>query len=86
MTTVLDWSPEVSEFELQLSYYVTFRTNTPGKGIYLFDPPVMDWIVSQLFFCKDGFGINNPCWLIYHLTHHFVLAPLENIWNPAMGE
>ena len=33
MAKVLDGDPEVSEFELQLRYYVHFRTNTPGKDM-----------------------------------------------------
>ena len=33
---------EVSEFELQLLYYVHFRDNTPGKGMNPFILPAID--------------------------------------------
>ena len=48
MVKVLDGGIVVSEFVLQLHYYVHFRTNTLGKGI---NPLIL------LFFKKDGFGI-----------------------------
>ena len=33
MAKVLDCSLEISEFKLQLCYYIHFLTNTLGKGI-----------------------------------------------------
>ena len=33
MTKVLDFSQEVSEFELQSRYYINYRNNTTGKII-----------------------------------------------------
>ena len=35
VANVLNCDIEVSKFELQLSYYVHFRTNTLGEGIEL---------------------------------------------------
>ena len=50
MANVLDCIPEVSEFDLQLHYYIHFLTNTLGK--------VMDLLIlPALFVSKDGFGI-----------------------------
>ena len=48
---------EVSEFGLQSYDNVPFRTDTFGKGVNLFIPQVMCWIISLLFFYKYGFGI-----------------------------
>ena len=39
MAKMLDYGLELSEFVLQLFFYVLFRTNTAGKGINLFIPP-----------------------------------------------
>ena len=36
MTNVLDFSLEVSEFELQLLFYIHFWTDTFGKGMNIF--------------------------------------------------
>ena len=33
MAKEMDYESVVSEFELQLHYYVHFRTNTQGKGM-----------------------------------------------------
>ena len=33
MVKAMDCEIVVSEFEVQLRYYVHFRTNTPGKGL-----------------------------------------------------
>ena len=46
MVKSLDCGIVVNEFELQLHYYVHFRTNTLGK--------------DMRFFLKDGFGIKQP--------------------------
>ena len=48
---VLDCGIEVSQFDLQSSYYVHFWTNIPLIS------PAMGWIVSLLFFYKEDFGI-----------------------------
>ena len=40
----------VSEFELQLCYYIHFQTNTLGKGMMPLILPAMGQIVPQLFF------------------------------------
>ena len=50
MVKALDCRNVVSEFELQLRYYVYFRTNTLGKGVSPLIFPVMNWIASLLFF------------------------------------
>ena len=50
----------IIEFEFQMSYYVHFRTNAPGKGKNFTNPPTpraMVQIASQLFFYKHDFGI-----------------------------
>ena len=54
---VLDWDTQVSEFEPYYRYYIHFRNNTFGKGMNLFNPSAMGWIVPVLFFYKDNFGI-----------------------------
>ena len=41
MVKALDYRIVVSEFELQLCYYVHFRTNTLGKGMNSLILPVM---------------------------------------------
>ena len=54
---VLDSGLEVSEFKLQLRYYIHFRTNNLEKGmesLYLFSSGLM---LSLLFFYSDDFGI-----------------------------
>ena len=58
MAKVLDYDLEVSEFEHQLRYYFHFRTNTLGESIESSYPrPAMGWILSLLFYYRDGFGI-----------------------------
>ena len=57
MAKVLDCSLEVSKYELQLSYYIQFRTNTLGKGMNPLILSAMGLIVSMLSFYKDNFGI-----------------------------
>ena len=43
MAKELDCCLKVSEFELQLRYYIPFRPNTLGKGMNLLIPtPAMD--------------------------------------------
>ena len=42
MVKVLDCNLEVSEFELQLPYYVHFRTNIREKGMNTLIPQAMD--------------------------------------------
>ena len=41
MAKVLDCGLEVHEFELQLRYYVHFRTNSPGKNMNPVMSPAM---------------------------------------------
>ena len=57
MVKELDIKIVVSEFELQLCYYVHFQRNTLGKGMNPFILPAMGLLVPLLFFLKDGFGI-----------------------------
>ena len=58
MANVLDCSIVESEFELQLPYYVHFRTNTLGKGMKHFIPSfVVGQIALLLYFYKDHIGI-----------------------------
>ena len=57
MVKTLDSIIVVTEFKLQSSYYVHFRTNTFEKGMKPLILPTLGCIVSQLFFYKDGFGI-----------------------------
>ena len=59
MANVLECDIVVSKFELQLHYYVHFRTNTFGKGMNPLIPLVMGLVVPLLFFYKDGFGIKS---------------------------
>ena len=56
MVKVLDCILKVREFKLQLCYYIHFQTNTFVKGMKPLIPPAMGFIVSGLFFYKDGFG------------------------------
>ena len=56
-TFLPDCNLEVSRFKLHLCYYVHFQTSTYGKGMNYFIPPAMDWIIPQLVFYKNGFGI-----------------------------
>ena len=57
MAKVLNFGFEVREFGLQLYCCVHFRINTLGKNKNPLIPAVMGWMVSFLFFYKDGFGI-----------------------------
>ena len=57
MVKAMDCGIVVSEFGLQLRYFVHFRTNTPGKGMKPLILSAMGQIVALLFFSKDGFGI-----------------------------
>ena len=41
VVNTLDWDIVVSEFKLQLYYYIYFHTNALGKGMNLFIPPAM---------------------------------------------
>ena len=52
MAKVLDCALEVSEFELQLSYYVHFWTNTFIKGF----KHLISRAITAIFLL-DGFGI-----------------------------
>ena len=56
VANVLDCDIVVSEFKLELRYYVHFRTNIPGKGMNPFISTSYKLTVSQLFY-KDCFGI-----------------------------
>ena len=49
MTKALDYGIVINEFELQLHYYVHFRTNTLGKGMDTLIPLAMGLIVPLLF-------------------------------------
>ena len=61
MAKVLDYGLKISEFEFLSRSYIPFRTNTYGKGMHhLILPAAMGWIVLQLFFHKNGFGIKYP--------------------------
>ena len=57
MVKAMDYEIVVREFELQSRYYVHFRTNTLGKGMYPILLPAMGQIVPHLFFSENGFGI-----------------------------
>ena len=48
----------VTEFELQLHYYVHFLRITIGMSSFI--PASVGWIVPQLFFYKDRFGTKQP--------------------------
>ena len=52
MAKVMDCGLKVSEFELQLCYYILFRTIILEKGMN----PATGITVSLLFFYKDDFG------------------------------
>ena len=55
LANLLDCDIVVSEFELQLRYYVHFWTLREGMDPLI--TPVMGQILPLLFFYKDGFGI-----------------------------
>ena len=55
MAYILFCSIEVSEFELQLRYYIYFRINIRGKGMNSLMPPALGWKKPLLFFYKVGF-------------------------------
>ena len=57
MANVPNCNIEVSEFKLQLQYYIHFRANIFRKDMKSLIPPAMVWIVPFLFFYKDGLGI-----------------------------
>ena len=57
MVTAMDCGIVVSEFNLQLRYYVHFRANSFGKGMNPLILQAMGWIVPLLFFLENGFGI-----------------------------
>ena len=50
LVKVMDCGIVVSEFVLQIRYYVHFRTNTIGGGMNHRLLPAMGWIVPLLFF------------------------------------
>ena len=56
VANVLDFYIVVSEFELQLRYYVLFRTNTLKKGMNFIIPPAVGKIVALSSY-ENGFGI-----------------------------
>ena len=60
MVKAMDCGIVVSEFVLQLRYYVHFLANTRGKGMDPFILPVMGQIAPQPFFYDNGFGIKYP--------------------------
>ena len=57
MVKAMDCGIVVSEFVLQLRYYVHFRANTLGKGMNPLILPALGNIVPLLFFEENGFGI-----------------------------
>ena len=57
MVKAMDCGILVSEFELQLHYYVHFQVNTLGKRMNPLILPAMGLIVPLLFFLENGFGI-----------------------------
>ena len=59
MASVLDCEIVVSEFGLQLNYYIYFRIDTIEDSMNPFIPPAVGKIVSLLFFHKDLTALNN---------------------------
>ena len=57
--TFIAWTAASKEFELQLCYYVHFRTNTIEKSINPFILPALGLIVSA-FLQGGSFGIEYP--------------------------
>ena len=57
MAKALDCHVEVTEFELQTYNYIHFGSNTIGKGMKPLILQAIGYIVSLVFFYKDGFGI-----------------------------
>ena len=57
MVEAMDYEIVVSEFVLQLHYYVHFWTNTPEKGMNPHILPAMGQIVPLMFFLENGFSI-----------------------------
>ena len=57
---LVDWTLEISEFEIPSRCYVQFHTDTFGKGINAFVFPAIVWIVSMILFNKDVFDIKYP--------------------------
>ena len=57
VASVLNYDIVVSGFELESYIYVNFRKNTLENILSPFIPLSLEWIVSLLFFYKDGFGI-----------------------------
>ena len=57
MVKAMDSEIVVSEFVLQLRYYVHFRANTLGKGMNHLILPAMGYIAPLLYFKENGFGI-----------------------------
>ena len=60
LVKTMDSGIVVSDFELQSCYYFYFKTNTLVKGLNLHIIPAMGFIISLLFFYKDGFGVKYP--------------------------
>ena len=59
MVKAMDCGIVVSEFKIQLLYYIHFQTNNLGKGMNLLILPAMGEIVP-LFIWKDCFGTKYP--------------------------
>ena len=57
MVKAMDCGIIVSEYVLPLCNYVYFRANTIGKGVNHLILPAVGYIVPQLFFLENGFGI-----------------------------
>ena len=64
VVNVLTCDIVVTEFELQLCYYVHFWTNILGNGM---SPPAMSYIVLLLFSTRMALALNNPQSWIWHL-------------------
>ena len=60
VANALDWRILVSEFEPHLHCYVYFLINTNSKGMNALIPPALGFIVSVLFFFRDGFDVKQP--------------------------
>ena len=67
VANILDCKIRVSEFKLQLHYYVHFQTNTLDKIINFLIPPNYGINSTTIFFfTMTTSTLNNPQRLIYH--------------------
>ena len=63
----------VSEFKLQLFFYVHFRTNTPGTSLFLQTP-------TEVLFNQDGFGIKWPMLFSISLSKETKKKKQKKMW------